>query len=201
MDFGLDFDFDDCDDYTPVQPIRMQAEGKSWEAANIDIKQEGKWMIFIDGKTKKPLNEPPPISKENFRPRKYYHRKGDCDTSRSIPESKPFEPPQDNYTAFRPRKHYVVAAYEPPQNDRYKNIEDVDISQLPKQINTHKFKGDDPYRNPFRVSTKVINERRMKEAAEIIAKGQKKRAPKTSRKKLPSLFQRSIADKPKRFEL
>ena len=56
MDFGLDFDFDDCDDYTPVQPIRMQAEGKSWEAANIDIKQEMLRKMALNG-AKYPINK------------------------------------------------------------------------------------------------------------------------------------------------
>ena len=42
----MELESDSEDDYAPVQPYRMTFEGKSWEAANIDMKFNGKWMIF-----------------------------------------------------------------------------------------------------------------------------------------------------------
>ena len=195
----MDFEFDSDDEIIHPEPIRIAIEKKSWDAANIDMKFDGKWMLFYDNRTRMPLNEPPPISSADKTPRRYYQRKGYQQKPREIPE---FETPHDNYTAFRVRKHYAVTPYDQSRSSRYTEPENKIFIDPPNQVNSHRFVGDNPYRNPFRRSTLLLNEQRMRETEEIHARQQKKRAPKIPRKNLPSLFERSIDHtRNKRFEL
>lgn len=190
-------DSDSDDEYCFVKQFKIDFETKAWDSAKINMKREGKWLVFLDGKTGAPLNEPPPISTER-EAKKYYKRK--TPKSPKKEEIKPFEPPPDNYNAFRPRKQFVLKHRPINENDRYKNIDFVDLSQIPKNGTDHYFIGDQRHKNPFRVSNHILNQKRMKEMNEILEEGYRKRAPKTSRRQLPSLFERSV-NKPQKFVL
>lgn len=190
-------DSDSDDEYCFVKPFKIEYKTKAWDSAHIKPKQEGKWLVFYDEKTGERLNDPPPISKGD-NGKAYYKRK--IPKERKIQEIQPFEPPTDNYTAIKPRRHFVLKQRHIDTEDKYKNIIDDDLSQMPEHAGEHYFVGNRHYRNPFRVSTYLVNEKRAQEMKEILEEGYRKRAPKTARRNLPSRFERSVSI-PKKFEL
>ena len=194
----MEFQSDSDDEIIRPEPISIPIEKKSWDAAFIDMKYDGKWMRFYDKRTKKPLNEPPPISQADKTPRRYYQRKGYQQKPREIPE---FQTPHDNYKAFKVRKRYTMTPYDPSRSPRNEISDNKAFIDLPNQVNSHRFAGDNPYKCPFRRSTYLLNEQRMKEMEKIHTKQYKKRAPKIPNKQLPSLFERSIHTSNSRFEL
>ena len=99
-------------------------------------------------------------------------------------------PPVDNYKAFRARKMIFADRHVHSARTRNPNFE----IHLAKDQSTKYFRGSNPSKNPFRVSTKLVIEQKMKKMQP--KEPVKPRRVKNARK-IPSLFERSIVKKKK----
>ncbi|OHT04782.1 hypothetical protein TRFO_06234 [Tritrichomonas foetus] len=135
----------------------MNQKAQRWDSANIAVKSEGKWLVFYD-KNQRELNCPHLAKERVGRPASYKFR------GYLPPEPEPkcnplIQPPVDNYTEFRARRRiYGMGAR--PQSQR---VPQPSIDYAHDESKRY-FHGDNPKRNPFRISTKILNEQRIAEA-------------------------------------
>ena len=159
---------------------------KSWESAMIETYRDGNWLMFTDKRTNEQLNGP---RTHHVDYKVSYHYKG-YRPQEPPPRPNPLDIPViDNYTAFRVRKR--IYGPRGVQSARTRAIPNEGL-RIAKDQSTKYFRGDDPSRNPFRVSNKVVYERRMKE---MQPREPEKPRQVTTARKIPSLFERSLVRK------
>lgn len=158
---------------------------KIWDSTHIEALPDGKWLTFKDKRTNEMLNGP---RLRNLELKIPYRYKGYTPREPACAVNPLDNPPIDNYTAFRARKKIYGGRETQSARSRESNPEIV----FPGNQSIKYFKGDDPSRNPFRISTKIINERRLREARPM-----EPIVPRTvkSARRAPSLYKRSIKPK------
>lgn len=161
-----------------------------WESANIAVKTEGNnWRVFYN-KDKEELNMHHLAKNRPVRPVSYRFR-GYRPTPPPAPQNPLITPPVDNYTDFRVRRR-IYANRPRPQSTR----EIPEFLMHPKDESTRYFHGDNPKRNPFRISSILINERRIQEAKLSRPSPQVPKSARSIRSNYMELYQKSL--KPKR---
>jgi hypothetical protein len=171
----------------------------AWRASSIQVKCENRWSVFFDPDTHEPLNQPR-MKAPDAHP--IHHHK--------TPLPKPSTPPPNPLSERSPFRSatkrrcftHIDRLYDPR---RIPCATDVD---QPLQIPPNSFKGDDPKRNPFRVSPTVLAQKKLAETETILPVCQSeppvaihlsrtrsestRRAPTPRAKTVPSLFRRSL---------
>ena len=143
--------------YRISTPVTEQRE-TIWNSSSISTKRSGGgWLIFLD-KNKKPLNQDQPSCKVK---KKYYQHipyigpsPHDFDDDDMLPRNTEVS---KNYNAFIPKRE-LVSTYRETYRTRVPDDEDYIAS-----IGRKGWIGREPLTAPFRMSTKLLNERRMKE--------------------------------------
>jgi hypothetical protein len=178
-----------------------------WSSASIGVKSDGKWSVFYEGVPRKG-NQLTPSRRQPRDCQPLYRHQPYCDPP---PQPDYIIPMGDNYNVFRVRK--TVVARERVYDDRRPPCP-TDIDP-PEPNCPFLLKGDDPSRNPFRVSQQLVNERRLAEArGQEVRPATARRKPKklthrrsakrsTSERRdndVPSLYERSIKPRPDVYE-
>lgn len=159
---------------------------KIWESTMIEAFPDGNWVTFTDKRTNEQINSP---RLHNVELRIPYRYKG-YRPKEPPPRPNPLDIPIiDNYTAFRARKR--IYGPRVVQSARTRQISNEGI-RLAKDQSTKYFRGDDPSRNPFRISTKIVTERKLK-AMQPHEPTHPRQV--TTARKIPSLFERSLVRK------
>jgi hypothetical protein len=156
---------------------------KRWDAAKITTFPEGRCVVFLDAADEgRRLNSP---RLQNIDLRIPYRHKG-YRPSEPLPPPDPLSVPKSgNCAAFRARRRICAARGVQSARGRGAKASEFEATG---DVYTPSFHGDDPSRQPFRRSIRLVNERRLHEA--------RPEPPKVHRQVVmgsrPSLFRRSI---------
>lgn len=175
-----------------VLSTMMSQKARKWDAADICVKSEGNnWLIFYDKKSNKELNSHQMSKKRVGKPASYQYR-GYRQPNPEPPQNPLIRPPEDNYTEFRARRRINGT---PTRAESKREIPESFLH--PKDESTRFFHGSNPKKNPFRVSTKIINDYRFQEAKLSKPQVRPPASARNVRSNYMDLYQRSLKPKKK----